>query len=66
MPRTLSIPLTDEHLAALEEQAARLGIRVEDLARASILDLIQRSGDAFERAVDRVLDKNAELYRRLG
>ena len=66
MPRTLTISLTDEHLAALQQQASRLGLSVEDLARAGVLDLIQRSEDAFERAVERVLDNNAELYKRLG
>jgi uncharacterized protein YgbK (DUF1537 family) len=65
VPRTLCIPLTDEQLAALRQQAARLGVQVEDLARAGVLDLIQRSEDAFERAVDRVLENNAELYARL-
>jgi hypothetical protein len=66
VPRTLCIPLTDEHLAALRQQAARLGVQVEDLARAGVLDLIARSEDRFEHAVDRVLKKNAELYKRLG
>ena len=37
----------------------------EDLAAASIEALLAQPGDDFARAVELVLRKNAELYRRL-
>jgi hypothetical protein len=63
--KALSIQVTEEHLEDLKDKAARLGVSVEDLARAGVLDLIRRPDDAFESAAARVLDKNSELYRRL-
>jgi hypothetical protein len=63
--KALNIQMNEEHLADLQAKAARLGVSVEDLARAGVLDLIRRPDDAFESAAARVLKKNAELYRRL-
>lgn len=65
MTQALNIPVTEEHLAELREKAAGLGVSVEDLAKAGILDLIRRPDEAFDRAAARVLDKNADLYERL-
>ena len=62
---TITISLSDDRLVKLQEEASRLGVSVEDLARVSIEDLLMRSDSTFEEAVDYVLDKNAELYRRL-
>jgi len=49
----------------LQEIASRLGVTPEDLVRISIEELLARPDDAFQQAVDYVLNKNAELYRRL-
>ncbi len=62
---TLTIAIPDERLRQLEEAAARLGISPEDLVRVSIEDLLAGSDEKFKNAADRVLEKNAELYRRL-
>ena len=62
----LSIQMGDEQLKALREKAQQLGVSVEALARAAVLDLVRHSDDAFEKAAERVLAKNAELYERLG
>lgn len=61
----ITIAIPDEHLARLEKIAARLGVSTEELVRLSIEELIARPDEQFERAVDYVLKKNAELYRRL-
>ena len=62
---TLVITLSDDRLTKLKEIATRLGVSPEDLVRASVEELVTRPEDAFERVVEYVLDKNAELYRRL-
>jgi hypothetical protein len=49
----------------LREAAERLGISPSELARAAVTELLAERDDAFREASDRVLRKNAELYRRL-
>ena len=62
---TITIPLSDEQFGRLKDRAEREGVSPEDLVRQQVDDLLNRSDDAFGRAARRVLDKNAELYRRL-
>ena len=62
---TITITLPDDRLLKLKEAAARLGVAPEELVRVSIEELLTRPEGAFRRAVDYVLKKNAELYRRL-
>jgi predicted transcriptional regulator len=61
----ISIELSDENSKRLAELARRLNVDVRDLAHAAIDDLISKPSDEFDRAANRVLRKNAELYRRL-
>jgi hypothetical protein len=49
----------------LEEIAARFNVSPEALVRVSIEELLARPDDSFRKALDYVLTKNAELYRRL-
>lgn len=49
----------------LRREAERLGISPSDLARAALTDLLADRDEDFRAAADRVLRKNAELYRRL-
>lgn len=42
-----------------------MGIAPSELARATVNDLLSAPADDFQRAAERVLQKNAELYRRL-
>ena len=63
--KKLIITLPEERMANLREMAAGLGTSPEELARASIEDLLGRPEDDFERAAHYILHKNAELYRRL-
>jgi hypothetical protein len=50
---TITITLPDDRLLKLKERATR------------IEELLSRPDEAFQRAVNYVLEKNAELYRRL-
>ena len=49
----------------LREEAKRLGLTPEDLARAAVADLLGTPDAEFRAAAARVLQKNQELYRRL-
>jgi predicted transcriptional regulator len=62
---TLTITLSDDWLDKLREIAERFNVKPEDLARVSIEDLLAQPEEAFQRAADYILHKNAELYRRL-
>jgi hypothetical protein len=62
---TLTINVPDERLRELEDTAARLGLTVEQLIEAGIAVVLERAEADFRAALDHVLAKNAELYRRL-
>lgn len=61
----ISISVSDDRLARLRDLAARRNVSPEELVRLGVEGLLSRPDDAFERAADYVLGKNAELYRRL-
>jgi hypothetical protein len=61
----IAVPLTEDQAARLRDMARRLHTTVEALAHAGIQDLLMRADDEFEEAARYVLEKNAELYRRL-
>jgi len=62
---TITISLPEDRATRLRDFADRLKVSTEELVRVSVDDLLSRPDDAFEQAVERVLRKNAELYRRL-
>jgi hypothetical protein len=62
--KTLEIHLSDELASRVERAAKERGVSVEQLLQASVEETMQRDAQ-FESVVTRVLDKNAELYRRL-
>jgi hypothetical protein len=49
----------------LEELSTREGLTVEQMVRLCIHDFIGQPDDTFHAAAKRVMEKNAELYRRL-
>ncbi len=61
----LTIRLSDTQLSELKEAAKKLGVSVEDLIRVGIEELLSKPDTEFEEAVSYVLQKNAELYRRI-
>ncbi|HEX7679431.1 MAG TPA: DNA-binding protein [Thermoanaerobaculia bacterium] len=62
--KIFELHVPDETASKIEQAAQQHGISVEQLLQASVEQKIQRDAQ-FERAVGRVLEKNAELYRRL-
>ena len=61
----LAFELPPSQADKLREEARRLGLTPEDLARAALADLLATPDDEFRAAAARVLQKNQELYRRL-
>ena len=62
---TITIDIPEERLRLLRERAIDLGITLEELLRVSINDVLMRSDDEVQHAIAYVLQKNADLYRRL-
>ena len=62
---SITITISEDRLARLRDLAARLNVSPEELARIGVEEILSRPDAAFERAADYVLNKNAELYRRL-
>jgi hypothetical protein len=60
-----TIDLSPAQGERLRQEAERLGLRPEDLARAAVADLLATRDDDFEAVAKRILQKNQELYRRL-
>jgi hypothetical protein len=49
----------------LEELSKQEGLTVEQMVRLGMNDFIGQPDDSFRAAARRVMEKNAELYRRL-
>ncbi len=62
---TTTVSLSDEEMRRLEERSKREGLTVEEVVRLGISDFIGLPGESFRLAAKRVMEKNAELYRRL-
>lgn len=62
---TITIALSEPTLRKLKELAREANIAPEELVQASVEEWINRPTDDFARVAHRVLQKNAELYRRL-
>ncbi len=63
---TLTIEISRDQLERFIKTAQRLGVEPDELARAAVIDLLERPAEDFERAASHALQKNRELYRRLG
>ena len=61
----IPIELTPAQETQLRQEAQRLGVPPEMLARLAVDDLLDRPQADFREAAQRVLDKNRELYERL-
>ena len=62
---TFTITLPDDRVKKLRELAQRFRVSPEELVRVSLEDLLTRPLDDFQQTLERVLSKNAELYKRL-
>ena len=65
MSKRVTIELSDADADRLHSEAARLGVSDEDLALAVVRDQLAHDDESFKRAMEFVLKKNAELYKRL-
>ena len=61
----LDIELSPAQEQRLRQEAERLNITPEELARAALSDLLSERDEDFRIATERVLQKYSELYRRL-
>ena len=61
----IAVDLSPSQADRLQDRAKSLGVAPEDLARAAVADLLANPDDDFRAAAEAVLEKNAELYRRL-
>lgn len=62
----IAFELSEPQETRLTERAKALGVAPEELARAAVCDLLDSEDSAFEQAISHVLDKNKDLYTRLG
>ncbi|MGD1860978.1 MAG: DNA-binding protein [Leptolyngbyaceae cyanobacterium] len=62
---SITIDLSDSQLQQLQELATAQGIAVDTLVKAGVQDWLNSQQSDFIEASNRVLKKNAELYRRL-
>lgn len=62
---SITIPLSDERFAQLRLRAEQAGIPPEEFLRRRVEQLLDHPDDQFQGASAYVLQKNAELYRRL-
>ncbi len=61
----ITVQLSEERLEQLRQLAQRSGVSPEELARAGLEDWLRQPREDFAQAARYVLQKNAELYRRL-
>lgn len=61
---SLTITLKEDQLGRLRKIADELGVSMEDVVQSTLDEYLTRR-ERFHQAADYVLDKNAELYRRL-
>jgi hypothetical protein len=61
----IEIELSPAQEEKLRAEARRLNIPPEELARAALTDLLSERDENFQAAAARVLEKYAELYKRL-
>lgn len=61
----VTLQFSDSQYNEIQEAAKRLGVPPEEMAREAVLRFVAYSARDFESAADYVLNKNAELYRRL-
>jgi antitoxin FitA len=62
---TIAVSLTEERLAKLRTWAEQTGLTLEEFLRQHVEKLLDWRDEQFREAVDYVLQKNAEIYRRL-
>lgn len=62
---TITVELDDSKAALLREKANKYGLQLDQFVTASIEDIVTQPEQEFEKAAQRVLSKNKDLYKRL-
>jgi hypothetical protein len=62
---TITVKIDDSKAALLWKKAEKFGLQPNQFITASIEDLISQPEEAFENAMEKVISKNKELYKRL-
>lgn len=63
--KSLEVQIEEPTVDRLEAAAQKLGITPEELLRVSVEEKLERLDESFRAAVDQVVSRNAELYKRL-
>jgi hypothetical protein len=63
--KVLELQLPEQTALKLQKAAERLGVSPEQLTILSIEEKLAQLEEAFSRSAEYVLQKNADLYRRL-
>ena len=61
----ITVEIEDSKASLLQEKAEKFGLLPDQFVAASIKDLICRPEPEFEEAMQKVISKNKELYKRL-
>ncbi|NLF06795.1 MAG: DNA-binding protein [Pirellulaceae bacterium] len=61
----ISLELSTDELELLASTADHLGVRPEELAKATLSEALSRDKDDFREAAEYVVRKNDALYQRL-
>ena len=61
-----AIELSEAQARQLAEIARRLNVPAESLAEAAVREVVAQPKEDFDRVASRILEKNRELYERLG
>ncbi|MEH1790132.1 DNA-binding protein [Nostoc sp.] len=62
---SITIQVPDERLLKLQETANNLGVSIEELVLMGIEEILDKPNASFKGAMNYVLKKNTELYKRL-
>lgn len=62
---TITITLSNDSMMKLKEKATHFSVSAEELVRVSVEELLAQPDETFRSAMEYVLKKNTELYRRL-
>ena len=62
---TVTVTLSEDRFQKLQDLAKQFDIPVEQLLRLSFEEFIARPQEDFQKALEYVLEKNKELYKRL-
>jgi predicted transcriptional regulator len=62
---TMTIYLSDERLNKLKQLAVKANVQPDELVQSSVDEWLSGPDEEFKRAVNYLLQKNAELYTRL-